>query len=78
MESNAHFLALDGTLLNDGTLYGKLVGSLIYLIVTQPNIAHAIHIVSQFMTAPCTTHFAIILYIFRYVNGTVLHGLYFS
>ena len=39
MESNAHFSATDGTLLNDDTLYQQLVGSLFYLIVTLPDIA---------------------------------------
>ncbi|KAA0037187.1 putative mitochondrial protein [Cucumis melo var. makuwa] len=47
--------------LDDPTLYRQLVGSLIYLTVTRPDIAYAIHIVSQFMVAPRTIHFTIVL-----------------
>ena len=64
IDTNAHFSAIDGTLLSDGTLYRQLVGSLIYLTVTRPDIAHVVHIVSQFMEAPRTnTHFIVVLHI---------------
>ena len=68
MESNAHFSATDGTLLNDDTLYQQLVGSLIYLTVNRPNLAYVVHIVTQFMAAPRTTYFVVVLCIIRYVK----------
>ena len=52
LEYNAHLSATDGTLLSDGTLYRQLVGSLIYLTVSRLDIIHAVHIVSQFVSAP--------------------------
>ena len=64
--------------LSDGILYRQLVGNLIYLTVTRPYIAHAVHIVSQFMTAPRTIHFVVVLRILCYVKGTSFHGLHFS
>ncbi|GFS32292.1 hypothetical protein Acr_00g0021800 [Actinidia rufa] len=60
------------------SLICQLVGSLIYLTVTRPDIAHAIHIVNQFMSAPRSTHYATVLRILRYVKGTLFHGLHFS
>ena len=78
MKSNGQISATDDTLLSDGTLYWQLVGSFIYLTITQPDVAHAVYIVSQFIAAPLTTHFAAIVYILRYVKGTVFHGLHFS
>ncbi|GFZ05813.1 hypothetical protein Acr_17g0013850 [Actinidia rufa] len=78
LEANAHLTSLDGELLSDATLYRQLVGSLIYLTVTRPDIAHVIHLVSQFMSAPRSTHYAAVLRILRYVKGTLFHGLHFS
>ncbi|KAL3720355.1 hypothetical protein ACJRO7_005217 [Eucalyptus globulus] len=78
IENNAKFDEKDGTPLPNPTLYRQLVGSLVYLTVTRPDIAYAVHIVSQFMTAPRTTHFAAVLRILRYIKGTLFHGLHFS
>uniref|UniRef100_A0A2N9IVC8 Integrase catalytic domain-containing protein n=1 Tax=Fagus sylvatica TaxID=28930 RepID=A0A2N9IVC8_FAGSY len=55
-----------------------LVGSLIYLTVTRPDLAYAVHLVSQFMSAPRSTHYAAVLRILRYIKGTLFHGLHFS
>jgi hypothetical protein len=68
----------DGEPLRDFTLYRHLVGSLVYLTVTRPNISYAVHQVSQFMAAPRSTHFSAVLRILCYLKGTLFHGLYFS
>ncbi|XP_054778455.1 uncharacterized mitochondrial protein AtMg00810-like [Prosopis cineraria] len=78
IELNVHYTSTDGTLLDNPTRYRQLVGSLIYLAVTQPDITYAIHVVSQFMSEPRTTHYAIVLQIIWYIKGTLYHGLYFS
>lgn len=78
LEQNFNLLATDGDLLSNPTLYRQVVGSPIYLIVTRPDIAYAVHVVSKFMSAPITTHFVVVLHILRYVKGTLFHGLYFS
>ena len=54
------------------------MGSLIYLTVTRPDLAYVVHLVSQFMSAPRSTHYAAILRILRYIKGTLFHGLHFS
>jgi hypothetical protein len=78
LEPNIHFSATDETMLDNPTIYRQLVGSLIYLTVTRPYISYVVHIVSQFMCAPCTTHFGAILWIICYIKGTFFRGLHFS
>ncbi|XP_057962222.1 uncharacterized mitochondrial protein AtMg00810-like [Malania oleifera] len=78
LEPNIKLRSTDGELLPDATRYQQLVGSLIYLTVTRPNIAYAVHLVSQFMSAPRSVHYAAVLRILRYVKGTLFHGLFFS
>uniref|UniRef100_A0A2N9EX08 Reverse transcriptase Ty1/copia-type domain-containing protein n=1 Tax=Fagus sylvatica TaxID=28930 RepID=A0A2N9EX08_FAGSY len=74
----ARLTPLDGTPLSDATFYRQLVGSLVYLTVTRPDIAHVVHLVSQFLVAPHSTHYAAVIHILRYIKGTMFHGLHFS
>ncbi|KAJ9563192.1 hypothetical protein OSB04_008352 [Centaurea solstitialis] len=78
LEHNLHLAPNAGTPLQDPTRYRQLVGSLVYLTVTRPDIAYAVHTVSQFMAAPCSDHYAAVLRILRYLKGTMFHGLHFS
>ena len=52
IEYNCRLNSHDNESLSDATLYRHLVGSLIYLIVTHPDISYAIHVVNQFIAAP--------------------------
>ncbi|XP_023748162.1 uncharacterized mitochondrial protein AtMg00810-like [Lactuca sativa] len=52
-------------------------GSLVYLTVTRPDIAHAVHVVSQFVTTHTIVHWAVVLCILRYLYGTQFCTLLF-
>ena len=77
IEYNCRLNSHDGESLSDATLYRQLVGSLIYLTVTRLDISYAVHVVSQFMAAPRSPHYAVILMILRYPKGTIFDGLHF-
>ena len=64
--------------MSNPSLYRRLVGSLVYLTVNRPNISYAVHQVSQYLSAPWLTHYAIVLRILRYLKGTLFHGLFYS
>ena len=55
-----------------------MIGSLVYLIVSHPDISYAVHQVSQYMSAPRSTHYVAILRILQYLKGTLFHGLFYS
>ena len=78
LEYNAKLTPLDGEPISDATRYRQLVGSLIYLIVTRLDISHAVNMVSKFMDALHSIHYATVLWILRYVKCTLYHGLHYS
>ncbi|XP_051149228.1 uncharacterized mitochondrial protein AtMg00810-like [Andrographis paniculata] len=47
LDSDCRLTPMDGIPFNDPTLYRQLVRSLIYLTVTRPDIAYAVHIVTR-------------------------------
>ncbi|RVW79103.1 Retrovirus-related Pol polyprotein from transposon RE1 [Vitis vinifera] len=77
-----YFLGLElrkeeGDLLADPSLYRKLVGSLVYLTITRPDISFVVQQVSQFLQTPRHLHLAVVRRIIRYVQGTSTRGLFF-
>ena len=64
--------------MSNPSLYRQLVGSLVYLTVTRPDISYAVHQVSQYLSAPRSTHYATVMRILRYLKGTLFHGLFYS
>jgi hypothetical protein len=77
MELNVQLRASDGDPLPDPTRYRHLVGSLVYLVVTRPDISYPIQILSQFGSAPTTVHYSHLLRVLRYLHGTITHHLFF-
>jgi transposase InsO family protein len=77
MEVNVKYRRDEGELLDDPTLYRKLVGSLIYVTITRPDISFAVHTVSRFMQAPRHLHFSAVQRIIKYLLGTSRRGLFF-
>lgn len=66
----------DSAHLRDPKEYQVLAGSLQYLSLTRPDIAFAIHRLSQFSHRPTTKHWAALKRVIRYLIGTIDHGLF--
>lgn len=58
MELNVRLHASDGDSLSDPTSYRNLVGSLVYLVVSHPDIFYPVHSLSQFAPAPTSVHYS--------------------
>ncbi|KAG7536926.1 Ribonuclease H-like superfamily [Arabidopsis suecica] len=61
---------------NDTPLYRKLVGKLIYLTNTRPDICFAVNQVSQHMQAPTVYHRSMVERILRYLKGSSGQGIW--
>jgi hypothetical protein len=59
----------------DPTLYRQLIGSLMYLVNTRPDICFAVNTLSQFMVEPRRLHWVAAKHVLRYLRGTVDYGL---
>jgi hypothetical protein len=66
------------TPLVDNTLYRKLVGSLLYLTHSRPDLSYAVGIVSRFMQEPHELHWKAAKCILRYVQGTITFGIHYA
>ncbi|RVW38703.1 Retrovirus-related Pol polyprotein from transposon RE1 [Vitis vinifera] len=62
----------------DSGRYQHLVGKLIYLSYTRPDIAFAVSWVSQIMHAPAEEHMVAVYRILKYLKGTLGRGLFFG
>ncbi|CAM8914617.1 unnamed protein product [Rhodiola kirilowii] len=64
--------------IEDPMIYRKLAGKLIYLTITRPDLAHSMHILSQFMSIPNDDHLKAAKRLLRYIKGAPAQGLFFS
>lgn len=53
----------------------RLVGHLIYLPITRPEISYLVHTLSQFAQAPRKEHFEAALRVVRYIKGSLTQGI---
>eukprot|EP00253_Pinus_taeda_P035988 PITA_35988 len=57
--------------------YRSMIGSLLYLTSTRPDIMHAVGIVGRFQANPKETHLQAVKRIFKYLQGTQNYGLWY-
>ncbi|PNX92176.1 putative copia-type protein [Trifolium pratense] len=57
--------------------YRRLVGKLLYLTTTRPDIAFAVQQLSQFLSSPTITHYDTACRVVRYLKGTPGRGLFY-
>ncbi|XP_069144617.1 uncharacterized mitochondrial protein AtMg00810-like [Solanum lycopersicum] len=60
----------EDTLLDDFGKYQRLIGRLLYLTMTRPDIAFVVQVLSQFMHSPKTSHMEAAIRVVKYIKGT--------
>ena len=75
MEQNVDWWDNATALLEDASIYRRLVGKLIFLTVTRPDISYAVSILSQFMQAPRTIHLEGVYRLLAYLKRAPGKGL---
>ncbi|KAK2988714.1 hypothetical protein RJ640_020979 [Escallonia rubra] len=73
-----HKLSKDsGTLLTDPERYRRIVGRLLYLTITRPDICYVVHILSQFMHTPRQLHLDASFRVLHYLKNAPGQGIMF-
>ncbi|KAK9670382.1 hypothetical protein RND81_13G197900 [Saponaria officinalis] len=72
-------LSLDeGELFPHPDLYRRLVGRLLYLNLTRPDITYGVQQLSQFLSTPRVLHYNAALHLVIYLRGSVNIGLFYA
>lgn len=75
VEHNLSLTKDEGSLIHDASQYRRLVGRLIYLTITRPDLVYAVHILSQFMEKPRQPHLEAAYQVPRYIKSTPGQGI---
>jgi hypothetical protein len=75
METKLKLLVDTSSELIDATLYRQIIGSLMYLTNTRPNICFVVNTLSQFLVEPRHVHLVVAKHVMRYLKGTLDCGL---
>ena len=75
MDTKQKFATDISLLLDDPTKYRRLVGRLIYLTITRPDIAYSLQTLSQYMSRPTTAHLSAVHRLLRFLKQTPGQGI---
>jgi hypothetical protein len=60
------------------TLYQSMIGSLLYLTTSRPDLCFSVGVCARFQSNPMESHHTTVKRIIRYVNNTLNHGIFYS
>ncbi|XP_062152127.1 uncharacterized mitochondrial protein AtMg00810-like [Alnus glutinosa] len=77
MKQNLKLSRDDDALLSDASEYRRLIGRLLYLTITRPDLAYLVQTLSQFMAQPRQPHLDAAYRVLRYIKYAPAQGLFF-
>lgn len=78
MEVNLKLSKDEGESIEDLAMYRKIVGRLLYLTITRPNVSYAVNRLSLFMSDPKEPHLEAAYHVLSYVKAKLAQGLFYS
>jgi hypothetical protein len=78
LEQNVKLSVDEGDLVEDTTMYRCIVGSLIYMTITRPDLNYVVGVVSQFMQTPRKPHLDVVRRILKYIKHTLQCGIFYE
>jgi transposase InsO family protein len=61
----------------DQSSYRSMIGSLLYITTSRPDIMHVVGMVGRYQSAPKQSHLIAVKRIFKYLKGTMNYGLWY-
>jgi hypothetical protein len=68
----------DGEKLEEPSAFSSLVGSLLYLTATRPDLIFPADLLSRFMSSPSNVHIGVAKKVLKYIRGTTNLGIWYS
>jgi hypothetical protein len=78
METKLKLLVDTSSELVDAILYRQIIGSLMYLTNTRPDICFAVNTLSQYLLEPRRVHIVAAKHVMKYLKGTLKYGLCYT
>ena len=78
MDPKVHLSEESGTLLEDPKRYREIIGRLLYLTITRPDITYAVHHLSRFLSCATDMHLQAAYNILKYLKTNPGQGLFYS
>jgi hypothetical protein len=77
MQTSCMLIKDDNSKSTDQRQYRSMIGSLLYVITSRPDVMQAVGLVAQFQATPKESHVLVVKRIFRYLKGTKEFGLWY-
>lgn len=75
MEQNHRLAYAEGEPFSQPDQYRRLVGRLVYLSVTRPELSYSVHTLAQFLSNPQVQHWDAAIRVLRYIKGSPGQGI---
>ena len=78
MDLNVKLSQDEGDLIDDPSMYRRMIGKLLYFTITRPDLSFSVNRLSQFLIKPRIPHLQATYHVLQYVKATVGQGLFYS